>query len=112
MHNRYAKLSLALIFAAMICGCGADKNVKRGEAFLVLGEYYDAANQFKQAYTKTPPKERDKRGVLAIKMAECYEKINATPKSIAAYRNVMRYKMDDVYTHLSYARQFVEERGL
>lgn len=78
--------------------------MKKGEKLLAIGEYYDAAEQFKQAYSRTPAKERDERGKRALKMAICYEKINATPKAIAAYRNVIRYKQDYIETHLSLAR--------
>ena len=55
----------------LLTSCGIDKNLKKGEKFLALGEYYDAAEQFKQAYSKTPAKERDKRGQRALKMAHC-----------------------------------------
>ena len=44
------------VMTFVLTGCGADKNMKRGEKYLAIGEYYAAANQFKQAYTKTPPK--------------------------------------------------------
>ena len=72
---------------AMLCSCGAEKNLKKAEKYLALGEYYDAATQFKQAYTKTSPKEREKRGQYALKMAYCYEKTNSVQKAVAAYRN-------------------------
>ena len=78
--------------------------MKKAEKLNAIGEYYDAAEQFKQAYSRTPAKERDERGKRALKMAICYEKINATPKAIAAYRNVIRYKQDHIETHLSLAR--------
>ena len=97
-----------LLFALLLCSCGADKNLKRGEKHLALGEYYDAATEFKTAYSKTPAKERDRRGQCAKKMAYCYEKINSTQKAIAAYRNVIRYKQDDAETHLSFARQLMK----
>ncbi len=98
---------IILILSLLLLSCGADKNMKKGEKFLALGEYYDAAEQFKQAYTRTPAKERDTRGKRAAKMALCYEKINAAPKAIAAYRNVIRYKQDNIQTHLSFARQLL-----
>ena len=82
---------ITAVCCLLLISCGIDKNLKKGEKFLALGEYYDAAEQFKQAYSKTPTKERDKRGERALKMAHCYEKINATPKAIAAYRNAIRY---------------------
>lgn len=78
--------------------------MKRGEKYLAIGEYYDAAAEFKTAYNKTPSKERDKRGERALKLAFCYDRINSTQKAIAAYRNVIRYKKDTPETHLSFAR--------
>ena len=88
----------------LLISCGIDKNLKKGEKFLSLGEYYDAADQFKQAYTKTPPKERENRGKLALKMARCYNKINATPKAVTAYRNAIRYNQASLDDRLAYAR--------
>ena len=96
-----------LLLVVMFSSCGADLNMKKGEKFLAIGEYYDAAEQFKQAYSKTSAKERDRRGQIALKMAQCYERINSSQKAIAAYRNVIRYKQDDVNTHLSFARQLL-----
>ena len=99
----------ALILAVLLAtSCGADKNLKRGEKYLALGEYYDAATEYKTAYSKTPAKMRNRRGQIAKKMAFCYEKINSTQKAIAAYRNVIRYKQADGNTYLSFARQLMK----
>ena len=105
---RHIHHTVLLLLALLVCSCGADKNLKRGEKYLALGEYYDAATEFKTAYSKTPAKLRDRRGQCARKMALCYEKINSTQKAIAAYRNVIRYKQDDAQTHLSFARQLMK----
>ncbi len=83
MKISYFKIGLAL-FLFILTGCGAEQNLKKGEEHLALGEYFDAATQFKQAYQKTPIKERDRRGMIANRMALCYEKINLTQKAIAA----------------------------
>ena len=99
---------LTVVLVSFMFSCSADRNIKRGEKYLSLGEYFDAGNEFKQAYSKTPPKERARRGQIASKMALCYERINATQKAIAAYRNVIRYKQDDGETHLSLARQLLK----
>lgn len=106
MQNRY-HLVFLMALCTLFMGCGAEKNMNKGEQFLAIGEYYDAAAQFKQAYRKTPPKERATRGQRAAKMALCYEKLNATPQAIAAYRNVIRYRQDDIDTHLALARQLL-----
>lgn len=100
---RYYQIITAFCCLLLI-SCGIDKNLKKGEKFLSLGEYYDAADQFKQAYTKTPPKERENRGKLALKMARCYNKINATHKAVNAYRNAIRYNQASLDDRLAYAR--------
>lgn len=102
-HIRFHHIITAFCCLLLI-SCGIDKNLKKGEKFLSLGEYYDAADQFKQAYTKTPPKERENRGKLALKMARCYNKINATPKAENAYRNAIRYNQTSLDDRLAYAR--------
>lgn len=88
--------------------CGAERYMKRGEKYLAIGEYYEAAAEFKTAYNKTPPKDRDKRGERAIKVAYCYNRINSTQKAIAAYRNVIRYKKDTPETHLNLAQMLMK----
>ena len=93
---------------ALLASCGAEKNLKKAEKYMAIGEYYDAATQYKQAYTKTPPKERDRRGRIAGKMAECYRKINSTPKAIAAYRNMVRYNQATVADRLEFGRQLLK----
>ena len=47
---------------ALLTGCGADSAMKKGDKFYALGEYYDAAAQYKTAYAQTPTKERKLRG--------------------------------------------------
>ena len=95
---------ITAVCCLLLMSCGIDKNLKKGEKFLALGEYYDAADQFKQAYTKTPSKERASRGKIALKMARCYDKINSTPKAIAAYHNAVRYNQASIDDRLAYAR--------
>ena len=102
-HIRFHHIITAFCCLLLI-SCGIDKNLKKGEKFLSLGEYYDAADQFKQAYTKTPPKERENRGKLALKMARCYNKFNAAPKAVNAYRNAIRYNQASLDDRLAYAR--------
>ena len=87
----YSTLFILALSALMLSGCGAEKNMKKGEKYLAVGEYYDAATQFKRAYQRTAPKEREKRGKIALKVAFCNERINSTQKALAAYSNAIRY---------------------
>ena len=102
MRNRIHITTIAFL-CLLLCACGADRNMKKGEKYLALGEYYDAAKEFRTAYQRTPPKERALRGQRARMMAYCYDKINENQRAIAAYRNVIRYKQDDPETHLHLA---------
>lgn len=101
-------LALLVLSPWLLAGCGAEKNMKKAEKFMAIGEYYDAASQYKQAYSKTPPKERDRRGLIAGKMAVCYRKINSTPKAVAAYRNMVRYNKATVDDRLELGRQLLK----
>ena len=101
-------LALLVLSPWLLAGCGAEKNMKKAEKFMAIGEYYDAASQYKQAYSKTPPKERDRRGLIAGKMAVCYRKINSTPKAVAAYRNMVRYNKATVDDRMELGRQLLK----
>ena len=96
------------MLATLLTACGADMAVKKGDKFYALGEYFDAATQYKKAYSQTPPKERTLRGQRALKMAECYRRINYTQKAIAAYRNAIRYGQTDSLTNLHLAQQLMK----
>lgn len=85
-------LALSLFTLSLsLTSCNAEKNLKKGDQYFARGEYYDAAAEYRTAYSKTSTKERDKRGERALKMAECYRRINYTAKAIGAYQNGIRY---------------------
>lgn len=79
----------------LVTSCGAEKNVKKGDAFYAIGEFYDAAAEYKKAYARTPVKQKEKRGERAWKMAECYRRMNYTAKAAGAYQNAIRYHYPD-----------------
>ena len=83
------------IFGLLITGCGADSAMRKGDKFYALGEYYDAADQYKKAYSQTKSKDKPLRGQRALKLADCYRRINYTQKAIGAYQNAVRFKQAD-----------------
>ena len=107
MHKKI-HLIMLLAVAALLMGCGADQAIKKGDKAWALGEYFEASNQYKKAYAQTPAKQRTQRGRLALKMAECYRRINYTQKAIAAYNNAIRYKQHDSLTHLHLGQQLMK----
>lgn len=106
--KRFSTIFRSIVVVAVavtaFSACGSDKHLRKAEKYLALGEYFDAATEFKKAYQTTPPKERDKRGQRALKMAKCYAKINQTQAALAGYRNGIRYKQTELDDHLAYAR--------
>ncbi len=103
----------AAVFATtlmvVLASCGAERNVKKGDKYASLGEYYDAAGQYKKAYRRTPPQQREARGRISRKLAYCYNYINSSARATAAYRNVVRYHQDDAETHRLLASNLMKQ---
>jgi tetratricopeptide (TPR) repeat protein len=106
--KNYWLLAFGCFLLVILTGCGAEQAMKKGDKYYALGEYYDAAAQYKKAYSQTPAKERALRGKRALKMAESYRRINYTQKAIAAYNNAVRYKQTDSLTYLHLAEQLMK----
>lgn len=88
----YFSLLILVFFAlSLLLSCNAETSLKRGDQYFAIGEYYNAAGEYKAAYTRTKTRERGKRGERALKMAECYRRINYSAKAVGAYQNGIRY---------------------
>lgn len=114
MYLRYyymRKFYIIYIFTALclFASCGAERSLKKAEEHLALGEYYDAATMFRKAYQQTPAKNRDERGLYAVKMARCYAKINQTKRAIAAFQNAERYNHASNSDNLTLARMMLKD---
>ena len=110
--SRYIPLMGTALVSALILllvSCGAERSFKKGEKFLALGEYFDAAAQYKKAYSNTKPKDKAQRGKYAAKMALCYDRINFNQKAVAAYRNTIRYHADSIDMHLAFAKALLKD---
>ncbi len=90
-----SNIIVLVLGALMLFSCGAENSVRKAEQSLALGEYFNAAQMYKKAYSQTPPKERKLRGERAFALAECYRKINYTSRARGAYQNAVRYKYHD-----------------
>ena len=91
-HRALLFLTGIIALLLVLSGCGADNYARKAEEYYAIGEYFDAAEEFKKAYSNTPVKEKAKRGERAWKMAECYSRIGYSAKAAGAYQNAVRYK--------------------
>lgn len=107
MRNLYIIIYVLFVAVALV-SCGADAAMKKGDKFYALGEYYDAAAQYKKAYSATPAKDRPTRGARALKLADCYRRINYSQRAVAAYNNAIRYNTADSMTHFYLAQQLMK----
>ena len=79
----------------MLTGCRSAKLSTADEQF-DRGEYYDASVTYKKVYNKLKAKEeRDKRGMVAYKLGNCYRLLNMSSRASAAYANARRYGYPD-----------------
>lgn len=99
----YLHIIMHVLLLLTLVGCGADKALRKAEQSEALGEYFEAAKYYKKAYSKTPIKQRSKRGERAFKMGECYRQINFAAKASGAYKNAVRYRYADsiAFLHLA-----------
>ena len=93
---RKSVLRIVVVLAlVLVSACGAEHNIKKGDAYYAIGEYFDAAAEYKKGYSRTSVRDKALRGQRAWKMAECYRHINYTAKAIGAYQNAVRYGYPD-----------------
>lgn len=85
-----------ILLAVMVAACGSpEKSELKGDYALSLGEYYEAASQYKKAYQHTPNKERDNRARRAFKQGEAFKRYGNTARAAGAYRSAVRYGSTD-----------------
>lgn len=87
----------------LLTACTAESNVRKGDKYYALGEYYNAATEYRKAYMRTKPKDREKRADRAYKAANCFRHINYTARAVGSYQNAARYNHPDstVYFYLA-----------
>ena len=50
--KNYWLLAFGCFLLVILTGCGAEQAMKKGDKYYALGEYYDAAAQYKKAYER------------------------------------------------------------
>lgn len=87
-----------------LSSCSLKARIKRADRKYAIGEYYDAAEMYKQIYSRVSPKtDKPLKGRIAFYQGECYRVLNNT-KAATCYQNAIRYKYQDSIVYLHYAQ--------
>lgn len=84
------KTLLPLVAAAAFVSCGGAK-LATADDQMARGEYYDASKTYRKVYKKIGREDRELRGEVAYKMAECHRRLGQCAQASAAYQNALRY---------------------
>ena len=98
----------AITILLVLAGCSTERTIHKGDKHLALGEYYDAAIQYRKAYRQLSPKQKELRGKVSLKMAQSYARINQPQRAGAAYANAIRYGQASTEDRLAYAQQLLK----
>lgn len=85
------------VFCFLTCvltlsSCSVQQRIKRADRKFAIGEYYTAADIYKQCYSRlSNKKDRALKGYVAYRQGECYRLIN-NPRAVNAYQSALRCK--------------------
>lgn len=92
---RFNAFLFIIISAFFLTGCKTPK-LSDADAQMERGEFFDAAKTYRAVYNKLSPKDdRQLRGEVAYKLANCYRRLNQAPRASASYQNAIRYEYPD-----------------
>ena len=103
LHQTYHSMKLSplyiLLIFILLSACGTpERSIKRGDAAMAIGEYCEAAAQYKKGYSRIPPTDRKRRGEVAYKMGDAFRRYGNTARALGAFRNAARYGQNDTLT--------------
>lgn len=101
---RLLKILMGAVALSLMVSCGGAK-LSVADEQMARGEYHDASKTYRKIYNKLKRKEeRELRGKVAWRMAECYSRLNQHARAASAYQNAIRYGYEDPMAQLQLAR--------
>ncbi len=97
------KLIICILAVLTLSGCGIKTKIKRADRKFAIGEYYDAADVYRQIYPRLGKKDKEVKARVAFNQAECYRILN-NARAINSYQNAIRYHYPDSITYLRLAQ--------
>ncbi|MDR1402307.1 MAG: OmpA family protein [Tannerellaceae bacterium] len=100
-----SKQTVFLFVVFLLFSCKSAK-LNDAEEKQRIGEYSEAASIYRKVYARTPPREKELRGYIAFRMADCNRLINYTSRAAGAYMNALRYKYPDSTVELRLGQMY------
>ncbi|MDE6704141.1 MAG: OmpA family protein [Muribaculaceae bacterium] len=94
-------LPIALLL--LLSSCGGAKLAIADEQ-MARGEYFEASKTYRKVYNKLDRNQRQLRGEVAFKMAECHRLLRQNARASAAYANARRFGYEDTVLNLRLAQ--------
>ena len=86
----------------LLTGCSIQQRVKKADKKFAIGEYYDAAQIYKQCQRNINAKQqRELKAHVSFRQGECYRILN-DGKAVNAYASAIKYKYPDSIAYLHY----------
>ena len=96
------------VLAGGITSCSLQSRIRKADTHYAIGEYYEAAKQYKRIYPKLDSKkDKAQKAALAFRQGECYRVLNSA-SAITCYKNAIKLKYQDstVYLRLAQCQQY------
>ncbi|MCQ2342063.1 MAG: OmpA family protein [Paludibacteraceae bacterium] len=107
--KRLLYIFLGLIVLLWLPSCGIKTKIKRADRKYAIGEYYDAAELYRQIYPRIKKTDKKLKGRIAFNQGECYRILNSS-KAVASYQHAIsnKYFQQDstVFLHLAQSLQY------
>ncbi|MCR5050596.1 MAG: OmpA family protein [Paludibacteraceae bacterium] len=108
--SREILVCVVCVLLVVLTGCSIQRRVKRADKKFAIGEYFAAADIYKECYGRiSTKKDRELKGYVAYQQGECYRLIN-NPRAANCYQSALRckyYQQDSiVFLHAAQVLQY------
>jgi peptidoglycan-associated lipoprotein len=102
-YKNFLYILLTSCLLTTLSSCSLSARIKRADKRYNIGEYYQAAEMYKQLSRNVKGKNKSLRAYIAFQQAECYRILN-NKRAANLYKNAIRYNYPDSIVYLHYAQ--------
>ena len=96
-------ITCACSLVIALSSCSISARIKRADKRYNIGEYYQAAEMYKQVYRQLKGQDKSLRAHVTFQQGECYRILNNS-RAANSYKSAIRYHYPDSIVYLHYAQ--------